>query len=265
MADTKNVTTSKPKIGGAVYRAPVGTTLPTDATTALDEAFVCLGYISEDGLTNANSPDGDKIKAWGGDTVYTYQKEKDDTFQFKLLEALNPDVLKTVYGDDNVTGTVQAGLTVKANSSAAEDKAWVVELILNGVLKRVVVPKAKITEMDDIVYADEEALGYDITITATPLRVHQGENGMITGKTKSGFVYAIPEKRIHNMELLDALVEVERGSDAGLSDALNLLLGKDLKKKLYDLHRDEDGIVDGEAVANDFVQILLDYKAGKNS
>ena len=48
---------------------------------------------------------------------------------------------------------------------------------------------------------------------------------MITGKTKSGFVYAIPEKRIHNMELLDALVEVERGSDAGLSDALNLLLG----------------------------------------
>ena len=120
MADTKNVTTSKPKIGGAVYRAPVGTTLPTDATTALNEAFVCLGYISEDGLTNANSPDGDKIKAWGGDTVYTYQKEKDDTFQFKLLEALNPDVLKTVYGDDNVTGNVQAGLTVKANSSAAE-------------------------------------------------------------------------------------------------------------------------------------------------
>ena len=168
MADAKNVTTSKPKIGGAVYRAPLDTTLPTDATTALNEAFVCLGYISEDGLTNENSPDGDKIKAWGGDTVHTYQKEKSDTFQFKLLEALNPDVLKTVYGDDNVTGTLKDGLTVKANSSAAEDKAWVVELILNGVLKRVVVPKAKITEMDDIVYADEEALGYDITITATP-------------------------------------------------------------------------------------------------
>ena len=100
--------------------------------------------------------------------MHTYQKEKSDTFQFKLLEALNPDVLKTVYGDDNVTGTLKDGLTVKANSSAAEDKAWVVELILNGVLKRVVVPKAKITEMDDIVYADEEALGYDITITATP-------------------------------------------------------------------------------------------------
>ena len=168
MADATKVTVSKPKTGGAIYRAPLGTSLPTDASSELDVAFKELGYASEDGLVNSNSPESNSIKAWGGDTVYTYQKEKDDTFQFKLLEALNPDVLKTVYGDDNVTGTVQAGLTVKANSSAAEDKAWVVELILNGVLKRVVVPKAKITEMDDIVYADEEALGYDITITATP-------------------------------------------------------------------------------------------------
>lgn len=168
MADAKNVTTSKPKIGGAVYRAPLGTALPTDATTALNEAFVCLGYVSEDGLTNANSPDSDKIKAFGGDTVHAYQKEKPDTFRFKLLEALNPDVLKTVYGDDNVTGTLKTGLTIKANSNDAEDKSWVVELILNGVLKRVVIPQAKITEIDDIVYADEEALGYDITITATP-------------------------------------------------------------------------------------------------
>ena len=168
MADAKNVTTSKPKIGGAVSRAPLGTPLPTDATTALDKEFKSLGYISEDGLTNANSPDSDKIKAWGGDTVHTYQKEKPDTFKFKLIEAENPDVLKTVYGDDNVEGDIKTGLTVKANSSDAAYCAWVVDMILNGALKRIVVPSAKLTEIDDIVYADEEALGYDITIAATP-------------------------------------------------------------------------------------------------
>ena len=68
MADAKLVTVSKPKVGGAVWRAPLGTTLPTDATTALDKAFKSLGYISEDGMTNANSPESDSIKAWGGDT-----------------------------------------------------------------------------------------------------------------------------------------------------------------------------------------------------
>ena len=30
---------------------------------------------------------------------------------------------------------------------------------------------------------------------------------MFTGKTKSGFTYCIPEKRIQNMELLDALTD----------------------------------------------------------
>ena len=167
MADAKNVTVSKPKIGGAVYRAPLGTALPTDATAELNAAFVALGYISEDGLTNANSPSSDKIKAWGGDTVHTYQTEKDDTFQFKLIEALNEEVIKAVYGDSNVTGSVKEGLTLKANSSAAEDCSWVVEMVLNNVLKRVVVPCAKITELGDIVYADEEALGYDVNLTAT--------------------------------------------------------------------------------------------------
>lgn len=167
MADAKNVTVSKPKIGGAVYRAPLGTALPTDATAELNAAFVALGYISEDGLTNANSPSSDKIKAWGGDTVHTYQTEKDDTFQFELIEALNEEVIKAVYGNSNVTGSIKEGLTLKANSTAAEDYSWVVEMVLNNVLKRVVVPCAKITELGDIVYADEEALGYDVTLTAT--------------------------------------------------------------------------------------------------
>ena len=46
MADAKLVTVSKPKVGGAVWRAPLGTTLPTDATAELDKAFKSLGYIS---------------------------------------------------------------------------------------------------------------------------------------------------------------------------------------------------------------------------
>ena len=126
MSDAKKVTVSKPKVGGAVYRAPLGTTLPTDATTALNEAFKSLGYISEDGLTNSNSPESDSIPAWGGDKVLYYQTAKDDTFGFMLIEAMNEDVLKTVYGDKNVTGTLADGLTVKATANEAADSAWVV-------------------------------------------------------------------------------------------------------------------------------------------
>ena len=35
MANAKNVTAAKPKVGGAVHRAPLGTPLPTDAKSEL--------------------------------------------------------------------------------------------------------------------------------------------------------------------------------------------------------------------------------------
>ena len=43
MANAQNVTAAKPKIGGAVSRAPLGSTLPTDAKAALNAAFKSLG------------------------------------------------------------------------------------------------------------------------------------------------------------------------------------------------------------------------------
>ena len=43
MSTVANVSAAKPRTGGAIYRAPLGTTLPTDASTAIDTtAFKAL-------------------------------------------------------------------------------------------------------------------------------------------------------------------------------------------------------------------------------
>ena len=169
-----NVSTGKPGVAGAIYRALLSgsPTIPTDSTTDLAEAFKCLGYVSEDGLTNSQSNDNEDIKAWGGDVVMTVKKSRKDTFKFKLIEVLSDEVLKTVFGDDNVTVTAATQSTPKkiAVASNNEDQpecCYVVEMVTQtGNPKRIVIPNGKVTEIGDIVYKDEEAVGYDITISA---------------------------------------------------------------------------------------------------
>lgn len=168
MANVANVTAGKPKIGGAIFVAPIGSTLPTDATTALDAAFVGLGYVSEDGLTQSITRDSEAIKAWGGDTVMTTQTDFAETFSFKLIEALSADVKKVIFGDSNVTGDLTTGITTITNSKELPAKVFVIEMIQNSAIVRKVIPNGKITELGDIVYSDGEAVGYEPTITALP-------------------------------------------------------------------------------------------------
>lgn len=168
MANTaQNVSVGKPKVSGGIYRAPLGTTLPTDATTALNSAFESLGYIAQGGVTNSNTIESEDYRAWGGDVVLSYQTEKTDTFAFGLIEVLNKAVLETVAGASNVTGTLATGITVTVNAQDLTEYVYVIEMALRGgAVKRIVIPDGKITEIGDVVYEDEEAISYPVTVTA---------------------------------------------------------------------------------------------------
>lgn len=116
MANTAaNVSFGKPKATGAVYVAPAGTSVPTDATTSLAITYKSLGYVSEDGLVNEIETDTEEIKAWGGDTVLSDQTSFKETFTVNLLET-NEEALKLYYGAGNVT---VSGLDITVQQSSA--------------------------------------------------------------------------------------------------------------------------------------------------
>lgn len=165
-----NVTTGKPNISGAVWVAPIaGTEIPTDATTDLDDAFVCLGYVSEDGLKNNNEQDFSETKVWGGNIVYRSLTGMTDEFSFALAETKNVDVKKAVYGDDHVNIADDGTIEVSVVGENPVEKVWVFELALRGgIHHRIVIPDGAITSRDEIVYNDSDPVVYGITVSAYP-------------------------------------------------------------------------------------------------
>lgn len=164
-----NVSAGKPKASGAIYSADITAELPTNAVDALVEQYKGLGYVSEDGLTNAVSTESKKIKAWGGDTVLSTGTSRDETFTFKFIET-NALVMKEVYGQENVTVDSDTGaLAVIHKSVDYPKRRYVFEMALTGNrVKRIVVPQGKVEEIGEIVYVDGDAIGYEVTLGAYP-------------------------------------------------------------------------------------------------
>lgn len=163
--NSQNVFVAAPKAGGAVWSAPAGTTLPTDAATALDQAFHSLGFISEDGIVNAEETDTEDIKAYGGKVVKTVQTSRKETYGFTPIET-NQHTLAERYGEDNVTLGTDGNIAVLHNASARPARVYVFETILSeNKVQRDVVPLGRITEVGERTYKDGEAIAGELTLS----------------------------------------------------------------------------------------------------
>ncbi len=131
MNDKDNVTIGRPKEGGAIFFAPAGTALPTDATSSLSAAFTCLGYVTEDGVTESVAEEGDDIQAWGPEDVMHSQTSYSKTLTLNLLETSKPAVLQFVYGKDNVTINLDGSLKWRDTGKILPRGVFVVETLHN--------------------------------------------------------------------------------------------------------------------------------------
>lgn len=84
---------------------------------------------------------------------------------------------------------------------------------------------------------------------------------MIKGKTSTGFNFEIDEALLNNMEVIDALVQMEDADNAGrvlasTSKLISLVLSKECKKALYDHVRTENGQVPLDACTKELFEII---------
>jgi hypothetical protein len=161
--NTANVSTGKPKAGGAVFVAPAGTSLPTDATTALGDAFVNVGLISEDGVTISRSEDSSDFRDWEGNVVASENGNFAETMKMTFIET-NETTMGLVWGGENVTAGDNGGLAMVHAGGVDDEHVLVVEVKLRGgKRRRNVVPRAKLSSVDDVTYKRDALISYSCT------------------------------------------------------------------------------------------------------
>lgn len=153
-------------VTGAVSVGTVGAAAPTGTASALT-GFTDLGYVGEDGVTEANPSAGEaqKIKAWqNGATVRTIRAASEDnpTWTFVMIET-KVETVETFYGT-TVTQTATEGSFVIDSQALRGRFPYVLDVVDGSELERVYIPEGEVVEVGDKVYANGEVIGYEVTI-----------------------------------------------------------------------------------------------------
>lgn len=169
LQDRTLVAVGAPKVTGAFFIAPAGTTLPTDCSTALGSAFACVGYISDNGVVLSEEDGRQEIDAWGHPHVRIVKATYHEVVKLQPLE-YNETVLKEQYGADNVTVTTSSGVKTIATQHTADDlpdKVGVIEVVpADNMVTRYVFPVLRLTEKGDITLNGRDPMGRELTYNA---------------------------------------------------------------------------------------------------
>lgn len=154
-------------ITGEVYVAPTGSTAPTNTATALDAAFVGLGYVGEDGVAIAPNDTTEAIVAWqNAARVRTVFTESFWTFKFKLIETKGKTVGLYFRNSSGPSVVSASEWSMLPDATNPDLRAFVIEVVDGSKTYRYYIPSGEITERSEITVANGEAIGYEVTLTA---------------------------------------------------------------------------------------------------
>lgn len=156
-------------VTGSVFRAPLATAAPTSQASALNVAFVDLGYIGEGGVTQTIPASGDStpIKVWqNGATVRTVRSASDDPASFTFIALETNKTVVDSWAGATVTQTATEGSYTLNTTSTRTHYAWVIDVVDGSELERVYIPDGVVSEVGDRVYANGEPIGYEMTVSA---------------------------------------------------------------------------------------------------
>lgn len=139
---------------GAVAVAPLGTTMPTDARTALPNTWNDGGYVSEDGLSVSVTRSVTPIRDWSKNAVRNLLTEYNGTISLAFLQ-VDEFAAQRMFGASNVTKTAASSahgeqLSIAIGAELPPREAWCFSMKDGNARVRVAVPNGQMTEVNQI-------------------------------------------------------------------------------------------------------------------
>lgn len=157
---------------GLAWFAPTGTTMPTDATGALNAAFKDAGGISEEGLSLAMSETSKKIKFYGsGLSQRDVVTDQETVFKTKFMES-NATSLAVYWR--KALGAISPGVgtgafNVSHGSYSSVFYSAVFDVIDGTSRLRFACPKVGVTNRDDLSVGNGNEVSWGVELTAYPV------------------------------------------------------------------------------------------------
>lgn len=148
------------------YAGPTSTTAPTDSTTALNVGFTDLGWINEDGITEAYSDDQSEIRGNDGTVLRRIISGSSATLQMTFQESKS-DVLELYHKNSTVTGSAGA-FKIDVKAPSGDLRSFVFDVLDGSEHLRIYVPLGEVTDRGDITYTNTGAIQYNVTISCYP-------------------------------------------------------------------------------------------------
>ncbi len=151
--------------GPGIWMAPVGTSAPTDATTALPVDWSTLGYLSEDGVTLSQSTNSEDIYPWQGRSpVRTMITERNLAMEFSMFE-FNEQNLQLYFGMEQAAqGTADAWSLNVVSNAPAQIYSFVIDVADLDVKVRYYIPRGSLSDAGDLEITDSGVMALPVTL-----------------------------------------------------------------------------------------------------
>jgi hypothetical protein len=156
---------------GAVYFAPVGTTLPKqgdDPTAKLNAAFIGAGYITEDGVSFSAGSEVTDFMAWQSRQAIRRDRQTQEIQASFAIQQWNEENLPFAFGGGDVVEHTTGifSYTFPESDDSLDERSLVIDAQDGDTNYRIVIPRGNVTEAVEASFRRTETAQLPITFKA---------------------------------------------------------------------------------------------------